>query len=315
MPVIRKKLSPDEVYPSTIRYNPDTDQVQSLIDGEWVDNPAVDPRLNTTFPPRVTSDTTCDAAQSVSDAFQNQIAGIITAIDGAATAFTIAGFILGLLSFGVFAIFISIALAIADAMIGAGAASLTAALTPTVWHQFTCILYCQMDTNGRLKTGGFVEIQSDVASQIGGLAGTVINSFIALAGEGGINNLASLGTSTGDCDDCGCPNGCPEKYRIYDDNPANGSIVEVGADYLIVECPPSGIATLQAIDLSDCCIPSSYTVLSGVATPSAWRACGNTTPPPWIATTPIGNCCNVIEIQWSSGVSGGQIKIFFSTCP
>src|SRR6187431_2802895 len=118
MPIIRKKLSPDEVYPTTIRYNPDTDTVQSLIDGEWVDNPAVDPRTNTLFPPRITSDSKCDAAQSVSDASQNQIAQIITAIGNGATAFTIAGFILGLLSFGVFAIFISIALAIADAMIG-----------------------------------------------------------------------------------------------------------------------------------------------------------------------------------------------------
>ena len=224
MPLIRKKLIESEVYPETMRYDPLTDKVQSLIDGEWVDNPSVDPRLNNLFPPRITADTACDAAASVTEAFQNQIGEILTAIDNAATVFTVAGLILGLLSFGVFAVFISIALAIADAMIGAGASAITAALTPTVWEQFTCILYCNMDSNGRLNQDSWEQVQADVAAQIGGLAGTTLNSFVALAGFAGINNLASLGTATGSCSgctECGCIEGCTsDHYTFQWDDPA-----------------------------------------------------------------------------------------------
>lgn len=276
MPVIRKKLSPDEVYPSTIRYNPDTDQVESLIDGVWTPNPAVDPRINTLFPPRITSDSRCDAAASVSAAFQGQIGEIITAIDNAATAFTIAGLILGLLSFGVFAIFISIALAIADAMIGAGSSALTAALTPAVWEQFTCILYCNMDGNGRLVPGGWEQVQLDVASQIGGLAGTTLNAFVALAGEAGINNLASQGTSTGSC------SGCTDCDCLHPFDVMIGDFIDIGDDgtghYIQLTAVASGhngIPAFWAVVGGEdfCCTYVTFAVTAGAITSGGLLNC------------------------------------------
>lgn len=207
MPIIRKKLVASEVYPETLRYDEGTDTVQSFIDGEWKNNPDADPRKQTTLPPRITSDPACDAGRSIADALKTQIDQTIVAIGNAATAFTIAGIILSLFSFGLFAVFISIALTIADAMIGVGASGLTAALTPTVYDQLACIINCYMNGSGRLVANGLTSIQTDVDDQIGGVAATVINSMLSLAGEGGINNLASLGTATGDCDDCDCPCG------------------------------------------------------------------------------------------------------------
>lgn len=204
MPIIRKQLKPSDVYPEDIRYNSDTDTVQSLINDEWVDNPEADPRTQTTFPPRVTSDTPCDAAQSVVDALKGQIDQTITAVSNASTAATIAGIILGLFTFGLFEIFITIALGIAGAMIDAGEAALTAALTDPVYDQLKCILDCEMDSSGRLNESSFAVVQSRVTDEIGGLAATIINAMLSLAGFGGINNLASLGTSTGDCSECGC---------------------------------------------------------------------------------------------------------------
>lgn len=224
MPIIRKKLIASDVYPDDIRYNTGTDTVQSLIDGEWVDNPAADPRNQTTFPPRITSATACDAAQSVVDALKGQIDGILAAIDNGQTAAQIAGLILGLLSFGVFAIFINIALAIANAMLDAGTVTLAAALTSTVYEQLNCILYCHMDNQGRLQPGGFEAVQGDVDGQIGGLAATIINQMLSLAGEGGINNLASLGTSTGDC------SGCTDCECLHDFDVQVGSFIEIGND-------------------------------------------------------------------------------------
>lgn len=204
MPIIRKKLAPSDVYPDDIRYNPSGDQVEVLIDGVWTPAPESDPRTQTTLPPRVTADTRCDAAQSVADALENQITQIATAIDNTLTVFQIAGLILGLLSFGVFAIFINIALAIADYMIGLGATAIEAALPPSAYDDLKCILYCHMDENGRVKPGELIIIQQEVVDQLGATGGTIINQMLQLAGEGGINGMASTGTSTGDCSACPC---------------------------------------------------------------------------------------------------------------
>lgn len=218
MPIIRRKLAASDVYPDDIRYNEMTGTVQRNVNGVWEDAPESDPRQQTTLPPRLTADTRCDAAASVADALANQISEILTAIDNAGTAFTIAGIILSLLSFGVFAIFVSIALAIADAMLGYGTAAIEAALPPSAFDALKCILECHMDGQGRLKEGELPAVQSEVTTQIGGIGASIINSMLSLAGEGGINNLASLGTSTGDCSACGCEDvWCYEWNFLTDD--------------------------------------------------------------------------------------------------
>jgi len=206
MPIIRRLLTPASVYPENIRYNPDTDTVQSNINGTWTDNPDADPRTQTTFPARITSDPACDAARSVADALKAQIDQTIEAVNNAKTAFTIAGLILGLFTFGVFDIFIAIALGIANVMIDAGGTALAAALSPATYDTLTNILFCHFTSGGRLEEGGLDAAMSDVSDQIGGLGATILNAMLALAGVGGVNNLAALGTSTGDCSgaECGC---------------------------------------------------------------------------------------------------------------
>ena len=204
MPIVRRRLKASDVYPDDIRYQPAGDKVQRFIDGDWKDAPESDPRTQTTLPPRVTADTKCDAAQSVVDALANQITAINTAIDNAQTLATIAGLILGLFSFGVFAIFINIALAIAGYMFDAGTAAINATLTPAAFDQLACILYCHMDSNGRVLKGSLPLIYDDIVAQISLPGAQVLISMLELAGEGGINNLAALGTATGDCSACGC---------------------------------------------------------------------------------------------------------------
>lgn len=206
MPIVRRKLDANTVYPTDLRYDSDTDTVQSNVNGSWVDNPAADPRKQTTLPARITSDPACDAAESVKDALHSQIDQILQAIDNASTLFTIAGIILSIFTFGAYALFISLALGIGDQMVGFGSTAIQAALTEPVYDTFKCILFCQFDSSGRLKAGGFSQAMSDINDQIGGIGATILNAMMSLAGEGGINNLAALGTSTGDCSacDCGC---------------------------------------------------------------------------------------------------------------
>jgi len=202
MPIIRRKLESSEVYPDDIRYDDETDTVQSFVNGEWVDNPDIDPRGQTTFPARLTSDSRCDAAQSVTDAFKTQIDSVLSAIDGAQSAFTIAGIILSLFTFGVFGVFISLALFLAHVMLDAGTASIGAALTSGTYDTFMCVLFSHMTAGGRIESGALSAVEDDVTAQIGGLAATILNAMLSLAGEGGVNNLASLGEATGDCSGC-----------------------------------------------------------------------------------------------------------------
>jgi len=225
MPIIRRKLDENTVYPTDLRYNPDTETVQSFVNGDWVDNPEADPRTKTTLPPRITSDPACDAAESVKDALKGQIEAVMTAIDNSLTLFTIAGIILSIFSFGVFAIFIDIALGIGGAMVSAGSSAIAAALTDPVYETFKCILFCHINSSGRLRTGELGAVESDVDAQIGGLGATILNAMLSLAGEGGINNLASLGTSTGDCSGCGCA--CDE-LNSGTDGGGGGTVVYVG---------------------------------------------------------------------------------------
>jgi hypothetical protein len=215
MPIIRKQLKPSDVYPADIRYDGESDKIQSLVNGSWVDNPAVDPRTQTTFPPRMTSDPQCDAAQSVSDALHNQITEILTAISGAQTAFTIAGIILSLFTFGIFGVFITLALFLAHLMLDAGTSTIEASLTTGAWDTFTCILFCHMTNEGRLNPGEMDAVKTDVDTKIGGVGATIIDAMLTLAGEGGVNNLASLGSATGDCSGCDCVGDtCFEKWAV-----------------------------------------------------------------------------------------------------
>jgi len=213
MPIIRRKLDENTVYPSNLRYNAETDTVQSLVNGSWVDNPSADPRNQTYFPPRASADPQCDAAASVVAAYHAQIDQIIDAINNASSGFTIAGIILSFLEFGPFAVLIDLALLLANTMITAGASAIEAALTEPVWEQFQCILFCQFDSSGKLKSGGLAQAESDTTDQIGGLAAIVLNALLQISGEGGVGALAATGTATGDCSACEC--GCGDEEIAY----------------------------------------------------------------------------------------------------
>lgn len=321
MPIIRKQLKPSDVYPDDIRYNESTDTVQSLIDGVWTDNPAADPRTQNTFPPRITSDPKCDAAQSIVDALQNQIAQTIEAVENASTAATIAGLILGLLTFGVFEIFIAIALTIANAMLDAGSAALNAALTAPVYHTLVCILRCRMNPQGQLDENSLALVMSDVDIQIGGLGATVLKSMMALAGFGGLNNLAALGTSTGSCGDCGCTD-CVETWQVWDGptgtSPPNtyGIITEQEGNRVRVQFV-SNWMSLCTSDVNICCkIADVVTISGGTVYRTAYNDCGV----PFTGgayqhpSDPTNHCCWIFEFQ-ALGADRPLVDIFFDNCP
>lgn len=313
MPIIRRKLDPNTVYPEDIQYDPGTDKVQRKINGDWVDSPESDPRTQTTLPARITSNPACDAAQSVVDALQGQIDSILEAIDNSSTAFTIAGIILSLFTFGVFGIFITIALTIADAMLSAGTTALEAALTETVYHQLVCIINCQMTSGGRLKAGGLPQIESDVTDQIGGLAAVILNSMLALAGEGGVNNLAALGTSTGDCDDCDCGIDCGSADQVTDGTVLE-EYVEDGRRVLRVDSEYIASPGFWAVQIGEygvaagtypCCHIYAWVKYSGADIVTT----GYTTCPGSVIDPGNPETHDVSSAYWSSGIGGAPFVV------
>lgn len=319
MPIIRRKLDVNTVYPANLRYNPDTDTVQSLVNGDWVDSPQSDPRTQTTLPARITSNPACDAAQSVSDALRNQIDQIVEAINNAKTAFTIAGIILSLFTLGAFAIFVTIALTIANAMIDAGGTALEAALTPTVFDTLTCILYCQFGSNGRLKPGGLAQAMSDVNNQIGGLGATILNAMLALAGDGGINNLAAQGTATGSCDDCDCGIDCGSADLVTFGTVLD-EYVEDGRRVLRVESvyiPVPGFWDVSIGNYGEgagaypCCHIYAWVKYSGADIITT----GYTTCPGAVVDPGNPETHDVASAYWSSGIGGFPfvVNIVFGT--
>lgn len=315
MPIVRLRLSPETVYPTDLRYNPDTDTVQSNVNGDWVDNPDADPRHQTTFPARLTADPACDAAQSVSDALQNQISGIISAIEGASTLFTIAGLILGLFTFGTFDIFISIALTVGGAMVDAGAPSLESALSPATFDTFKCIMFCAFDTNGRLKSGGLEQAMSDISDQIGGLGAFVLNAMLSLAGEGGVNNLAALGTSTGDCSACDC--GCGDETIADTIDVYYGTVIERDGCSITIEALPEGshyaIGT-QWNGTQGYKLVHEEIISGAPQTPDQWQwRVIPDTGPIFGLSAPIGTEVQQLVFFDSSGGSGFTVKWKFAT--
>lgn len=322
MPIIRRKLEPSTVYPTNMRYNPDTDQVETLIGDDWVANPDADPRLQTSFPARITANPACDAAQSVTDALKNQIDGVLTAIDGSQTAFTIAGIILSLFTFGIFGVFISLALFLAHAMLDAGTASINASLTTTAYDTFTCILFCQFGSDGRLVPGGLSVVEADVSDQIGGLGATILNAMLNLAGEGGVNNLASLGTSTGDCDDCAVCEVCENvaDFHLYSYGFTTfGTDLEYGDGWLkitpqIYAGDGAYYITLSTENAALCCTPVALEYLDGIDKATfyhIWNGCGESNAFADVHTSsPFENSLQSISLGWL--VNPGRIKITFA---
>lgn len=169
--------------------------------------------------------------------------------------------------------FISI---IVTALFFAGRTAFIAAMTPAVFDQFQCILYCQMDMNGQLSQVGWVQVKLDVFNNIPGIAGNWIWGWVSSLGPAGIN--ASVGMFTGitaDCSECECDE-CA--VSLVDGQPGINllSRPDLGIGWYQVTTteitPPSPPDNWFAtIDIVGCCLHNAYEVVA----PGVNAAAGN----------------------------------------
>lgn len=204
------------------RYDDATDTVQTSDDGgaTWADNPGADPRNNTLLPPLTTSDPQCDSAATMTAALKAMIDQQIAFLNTGATALQIIGGVLSLLSLlGLFGIFASIVADLAAAVVTLGASGMSSAFPSTVWDTLLCIIECLLATDGTLSDSSLALLKSQVDSDIGGSAATIVQFMLLIMGTAGLNDarLITGGAVTGDCSGCSACDWVVE-YDLADGN-------------------------------------------------------------------------------------------------
>lgn len=221
--VIRKELSPDEVYDPRYRYVMETNAIQFYNGTDWVAAPEADPRsaASGALPPLPADDARCLAASNAARWINDVIDGFLNN----AALFSDATGLLGIiatffLDLGVFGVLIDVILALCVLMFTAGVDAVSAVFTPELYDQIKCIFYCNFSDDGSLTPDGFSRIQSQVTSDIGGLAADILNAMFAITGYVGLNNAGTRdGGEAVDCSSCGS---CIEYFCIDMPSPLQG---------------------------------------------------------------------------------------------
>ena len=201
------------------RYLPDGTYQSSEDGGEtWTDDPDADVRLSAPLAPPLPGDDNsakrCAAADNVRDQYKVMRDNTIALLTAGTTVLAIVAGLVGLIGFILSISIVGVTFGVM--LFGVAAALLD--LTPEevadeiddeALETFRCIVYCQLDDSGRVKTGGLDEILSEIADQFDGFQETFFYSITATMQATGINNAATLGVATasdcGDCPDCPAP--------------------------------------------------------------------------------------------------------------
>lgn len=211
MEIIRKKLSASELVPPSLRYDPDTDEVQQTFDGgaTWVDSPGSDPRIAPQWqkPPVVSVDPQCQAAENFTAVLQDQLDKLTTVLSAASSAEAMLTTAVGAVSeffpeaaaVGVLAF---LALDFATALFDAGLTAINAAFDSDAYEDIKCAYLNECASDGSMDAVELASFLSDIASTPGGLVSAILDAEFAFAGPAGASNFAATGTEDANCTSC-----------------------------------------------------------------------------------------------------------------
>jgi hypothetical protein len=202
MDIVRKELSADELTTPGTRYNPDTDTVQVLVNGTWVDSAAADPRTSPAFlyPPLTTSDPACDASANMVAGIRNLVSEAVSTGSLVAMASLIYQAIAAV--FPPLLIFDPLVLVICDVIIGLTTTVVNGAFTDGVYADILCYFKDVVDSDGQLDAAGLESVRTQITDHQDAVVAAVCDAIFALVGWVGVNNWGSSGTETGDCSTC-----------------------------------------------------------------------------------------------------------------
>lgn len=208
MEIVRKKLTPDDLSPSYLRYNAEDDVVQITGDNgaTWQDAPQLDPRTTNQFAPMSGGDVACDAATRMVAAIEEVVTALINAINGGAGFAALQGILMGWLAvFGFFFVLVALAALVIAIFVAIGYVALYAAFSTFNWDELACKIRCYVNSDGRLDADTFAEVKAMIADDYDSTQSTVLNAILDLTGFGALNAFAASRTETGDCGGCdGC---------------------------------------------------------------------------------------------------------------
>ncbi len=230
-------------------YTTDADHADLLVSWDNGVTSGIDPTdarlLGFQPPPPVgtVKDTKCDAASGVVNGLKDMQAHFAT-LCSEATSLT--GFVTGVLTLlatllggpigAALAGFLSL---IIVGIWNIGCAAYNDLFTDERWDTVLCIIYCRMDEGGHISAQGWHDIIQDIRAQLPGYPAVFspaanYSSLVVSAGWVLMNTWAYTYAADPDADCSACDCGCD----IHDFVPPDatfGTIIEVGADYIIAE--------------------------------------------------------------------------------
>lgn len=205
MEIVRKKLTPDDLSPPYLRYNPDDDVVQVSGDNgaTWQDAPQLDPRTTNQFAPLTTGDPQCDGAIRMVAAIEEVVMALINAINGGAQYAALQGILMGWLAvFGFFFVLVALAALVLALFVAIGYAALYSAFSMFDWDELACKVRCSVDSQGRLDATSLQEVKDMIAADYDSTQSAILNAILDLTGFGALNAFAATRSETGDCSGC-----------------------------------------------------------------------------------------------------------------
>jgi len=208
--VVRKELDGNEVYPTNVIYDPDTDKVKKdWGDGQgFVDFPQGDPRHSPVFlrPALVTDDPRCDSAADMVKWLHDFIDSAISTMEAFGFLASVTSLIfndLSLISEG-FTMFVGEVVELAGNLLSFGAVLVDESFTSTEYDLLQCIFFCRIGGDGGVTPEILTRIENDVTDQLNTTAALIVNALLSIQGEVGLANAGRIGGQTGDCSECAC---------------------------------------------------------------------------------------------------------------
>jgi len=301
-------------------------QVEISDDGglSWELDPNGDVRnFITLFPPRDEGETDgeCLAAENIAYKFKELMDTIfaqLAAGGGAAGAAPAVIAVLVTIGFptGLGAV-LALIYGLISALIGLVSAGLEGSFDTAFWADFKCYWYCVVDADGTVTQDDIDYVYERVAERWGTpnpIANKVIADMMEVLGANGITNAARMDNVVeSSCETCECP-ACGDNYEIYNHLPGDyGTIIDIQPGWIDVAPGVGGYMTISTITPGVCCYVTGQELISGgPGELSAFKLCGTGYSAPFIPNTPIGNCCEVIEAQFTGY---GVLRIFLDECP
>jgi len=193
--------------------------LQSSIDGgvTWQDDPQEDPRQTATqlqpLPGADGDEKRCQASANITAHIKETADRLIADAEAWSGITGLVAALVGMLIFigiiGSGGALTPLLIGLAGALLFAGSAAFDAAMTSTVWDDFNCIVYCNLNDDGTCTDAQLSQMVASAASEFAGIAHEFLARQLIILGRMGVINAGRTASGrTFDCSTCSCGAWC-----------------------------------------------------------------------------------------------------------